>query len=169
MKILSLKFLKTQKLNPSIIIDGKAVKLKRNSFGNYEIKHQTEKDKVEVVIHRYLEFSSPLWLFWSLLYFVISIFGIFDYRLDLKCVVINCRFIVPLDDNEENVVLVNLNDIKSEKAVTLQYKHKLDIIANNYFVDDKVRKRTKIILILRIAIFSLLVVFIGFLLFKKYL
>lgn len=169
MKILTLKFLKTQKLNPSILVDGKAVKLEKNSFGNYEIKHQTENDKVEVIIRRYLELSSPLWLLLSLLYFVISIFGIFDYRLDLKCVVINCKFIVPLDDNEENIVLVNLNDTKSDKAVTLQYKHKLDIIANNYFVDEKVRQRTKIVLILRIILFSLFVLFIGFLLFKNYL
>lgn len=50
MKQFNLKLTNVGNASPSILIDGKPIKVKKNAFGNIEYSCQTEKDSVNVVI-----------------------------------------------------------------------------------------------------------------------
>jgi len=169
MRELKLKLINIQKLNPTILIDGKAKKIKKNEFGSYEINHTTENNKVEIIIRRYLELSGALWLFWSILYFIVSLCGIFDSKLDFKCIVVDCKFIVNLNNNSTSINLI-LNEINEQgEAISFESETPIDILSNHYFVDKKIKKRTKIILALRIILSCILIATLAFFLIKKYL
>lgn len=169
MKELKLKLINIQKLNPTILIDGKAKKIKKNEFGSYEINHQTEHDKVEIVIRRYLELSGALWLFWSMLYFIVSLCGIFDSKLDFKCIVIDCKFIVSLKSDSTSVNLTLNEATEQGKAINIESITPIEILTNNYYVDKKIKKRTKIIFILRIVLSCIFIAALSFFIIKKYL
>ena len=60
-----------------VTVNGKKEKFVSNGRGSYELKISAN-ENVEIQIKRRHELNSPAWLFWGLLFFIISCFGIFD-------------------------------------------------------------------------------------------
>jgi len=85
MKNLKVKITGVGKQNYLISIDEKPVQLKKNSFGSYEHDAQTEKDSVNIKIKTVHEMNSKYWFLTNIFFFIISIFGIFDYRFPKRC------------------------------------------------------------------------------------
>lgn len=147
----------SSKFHPYMMIDGKKVKYKKNQFGFYEINYQTEKENVEMHIYKYLELQGKFWFLYALLSFIISVFGIFEPLYDKKCVVINCKFALKL--NEQNEMKIQFNNmIKEGKAVDIESNFEVEELNNSYFVDEKAKKRWKILLAFKILVWIVLVI-----------
>lgn len=148
MNELTIKLSNTKHLSPTMIIDGKPVKFKKNKFGSLESTVMTEKNTVEFYIYSFLELSSPYWWLWNLLFWFISFFGLFDVPYSKNYTRINCKFTINLKENtkfEGNFLRTN-----SQKA--LEYTCDSEVIetTNNYFIDEKVKTRRKLTILLRV-------------------
>ena len=151
MNTLNLKILGAGKINPTINIDGKSVKFKKNEFGSYSTNFTTEKEQVEIVIYKYLEINGKLWFLMSILFFIISLFGLLDTRYDRKCVVVDCKFLVNLQEKTE--MTIKVNSLTNEgKAVECTCNTEFQEISNQYYVDKRAKKRLKILLAVKIIL-----------------
>ncbi len=160
MKELNLKILGSAQIKPTILIDNKKVKSKKNKYGSYDILYTTEKDHVEVSICKYLEINGKLWFLMSMLFWLISFFGIFDVPYDRKCIVLNCKFNLEL--KEKNNVSVKFNTIKTQgEAVTIETDSKYEILSNFYYLDKKAKKRVVFLRIFKLISFVLVVILVA--------
>lgn len=166
MNNLSLKLVNAGSFNPTILIDGKTVKQKKNKYGSYEINYSTANSKAEIRVYRYLELGGKLWPLMSLLFFVISVFGIFDIPYSKKSVVLDCCFNVDLSENTK--VKFTFNDpAKTEKAITIESESNVQEIKNIFYVDKKVDLRRKILMIVKTVVWIGLALLVGILVIKK--
>ena len=108
MKNLKIKITGISKQNHLIVIDDKEINVKKNSFGSYEQIVQTEKESVNIKIKTILEIKSNFWFITNLFFFIISLFGILDYRFPKKCLVISyeANIKVPNEQNEATISLL---------------------------------------------------------------
>ena len=81
---------------PYLVIDGKNIPYKRNATGSYDAVYTTDKDSANILVYKYLEIRGKLWWLMSLLFFFVSVFGIFDSRYDKKCIVAHLEYNVRL-------------------------------------------------------------------------
>lgn len=151
-------------LNKDVVlqIDNQTVKPKKNSFGNYSVNYQTEKDCAVVSITKRHELESKLWFLWQMLFFFLSIFGIFDRRVDKTCKIIDIQLEVPMQD-ETNLTIVWNNYVKKgEKNLDIQCDTEVKEIKNEYFVDKTAKEKLKKLRIAKIIstiLLALVVVF----------
>ena len=132
-----------------IKIDDKKVNVLKNKYGNKAVIYETENPTVNIKIKKYLEINSRAWFFWQMLFFFLSVFGIFDFKLDKKCVVIDCEFEVKLE--EITTLNLSMNYVKSlEKALKVDSNADIKEIKNVAYVDEKAKKRMKILKITKI-------------------
>ena len=132
-----------------IKIDDKKVNVLKNKYGNKAVIYETENPTVNIKIKKYLEINSRAWFFWQMLFFFLSVFGIFDFKLDKKCVVIDCEFEVKLE--EITTLNLSMNYVKSlEKALKVDSNADIKEIKNVAYVDEKAKKRIKILKITKI-------------------
>ena len=123
-------------------VDDKPVNLKRNKSGGLIGSCQTENHKVKIQVYRLLDVGGTLWFITQLLFFLVSIFGIFDARHKEKCVVMEYEADVELGEN--NSITLKLNQQKeNEKAVTVETTLAVEELTNRYFVDTKAKKKLK--------------------------
>lgn len=140
-----------------IKIDDKKVNLLKNKFGNKVVIYETENPTVNIKIKKYLEINSKAWLLWQMLFFFLSVFGIFDFKLDKKCVVIDCEFEVKLE--EITTLNISMNYVRSlEKALKVDSNADVNEIKNIAYVDEKAKKRMKVLKITKICTFAALLV-----------
>lgn len=166
MNTLNLKLVNASKLKPTILIDGKAVKAKQNKYGSYQIEYKTQSAKVNVKVFRFLELSGKLWLLMSLLFFIVSVFGLFDVPYSKNYIVLDCEFEIDLTQNT-NVVFTFNNSTDKEKAIEIESEIKVTEIKNSFYEDKKVKTRNKIVNIARFVLFVIIAICIGLLISKK--
>ena len=147
----------SSKLNPIVKIDDSVIKGKKNEFGSYEASYETEKDEVEISISRNLELNSKLWWLYSLLSFIVSIFGIFEPPYDRKNIVVDCKFVVKLNDINE--IKIKFNSMaKQGKAVEIETQNEFNEIKNEYYVDKKAKTKWRILIILKLIIWVAIII-----------
>ncbi len=168
MKQFNLKLTNVGNASPSILIDGKPVKVKKNAFGNIEYSCQTEKDSVNVVIKRYLELGSRHWLWMGIVFLIISVFGIFDTRYSKSTQTISFEANIPLDND-----VTNFEGKLSSKneGVAVEYKCNSEVaeISNQIEDNPKIKKRRKIMLALRIIMIVAFVATLAGVLISKFI
>ena len=143
-----------------IKVDDKKVKIVKNKFGNRVVEYETENPTVNIKIKKYLEINSRAWFFWQLLFFFVSFFGIFDIRADRRCVILDCEFDVKLE--EITTLNISMNYAKSvEKALKIDSNAEVNEIKNVAYVDEKAKKRMKIMRFVKIFTVVAVVVAIG--------
>ena len=147
----------SSKLNPIVKIDDSVIKGKKNEFGSYEASYETEKDEVEISISRNLELNSKLWWLYSLISFIVSIFGIFEPPYDRKNIVVDCKFVVKLNDINE--IKIKFNSMaKQGKAVEIETQNEFNEIKNEYYVDKKAKTKWRILIILKLVIWVAIII-----------
>lgn len=168
MKTLNLKLTGVNsKVIPNIEVDGKNVKCKKNEFGAFEADIQTEKDEVEVVFSRVLELKSRFWWLFALISFIVSIFGLFEPPYDRKCISIDCKFKIKL--NETNNVKVIFNRLsKQGKAVEIETENEFEEIKNEYKTDKTAKTRWIILLVIKLLVWLGLAILGGYYLVKTF-
>lgn len=156
MKTLNITLKGASKLSPNVLVDGEFVKLKKNQFGNYIASIETEKSEVDLVIQKYHELSGNLWFLMSVLFFVISLFGLFDIRYGKNNCVIDSKFHIKLNEDVTHfVATMDLNKVGS--AITFESNAEINEELNVCFEDEVVKKRKKILLATKIILWLLLI------------
>lgn len=146
-----LKFKTVTGANPVITIDGKRVKFKKNSFGNFEAKTDIA-DGARLSLVCWDTILSPLWLLWEMLYFIISFFGIFDFRKDrIKRATEFEAVLHPTEENNKATLTVIRSTGEGSPAAELECNFDAEIIKNSYSDYELIRRRRIIALIIKIA------------------
>ncbi len=149
MKQVNVKFFGFNAERYGVFVDGEHVEAKRDKSGSIEFGFTTEKETVDFQVIKYLEINGPLWFLFSLLFFFVGIFGIFSPRYGAKCIVMDYRLnLTPVKDVNKVAIrfmspLVNGKKV-SGKVATVESDCEVQEIANEYYVDEKARKRIKI-------------------------
>lgn len=147
-------------------IDNTPIKLKKNRNGTYEGVYTTEKDNVELCVYKYLEIKSKLWLLMSLLFFIVSLFGILSPRYDKRCIVLEYKVNLKLKDNTEVKLSAN-RFVNGGKAfeITTNAEHKE--LKNLIYVDNIAKKRLRILRVIEAIMWVVLVIVLIAVLAKK--
>ncbi len=100
---------------------------------------QTEKAQVRVAVCRYLDVGGPLWFITQLLFFIISIFGIFDARGRGKYLVADCQTDIYLKQTCDLTVRINPPK-KNAKVAEFTGDIWLAEWSNKYVADKRAKK-----------------------------
>lgn len=168
MRILNLRVRGYKNLAPIVKVDGNLVKLKKNKFGSYSIDYETDKDKVEVSIYKYLEISGRLWWLFTPLFFIISIFGLLDPVRDGKPVIVDSKFVIDMTSSENRKLDLVLDRFTEEsgKAFAIEGDLSVEEISNVYFVDPVIKRRQNIMRVVKVLLAVGTAVLVGLLLSK---
>ena len=101
---------------------------------------QTEKAQVRVAVCRYLDVGGPLWFITQLLFFIISIFGIFDVHGRGKYLVADCQMDVYIKETCDLTVKINPPK-KNAKVATFVGDVWLAEWSNKYVPDERAKKK----------------------------
>lgn len=146
-----IKFRTVTGANPVITLDGKRVKFKKNSFGNFEAKVDIP-DGARLKLICWDTILSPLWLLWEMLYFIVSFFGIFDFRKDrIKRAFEFEAVLHPTTADPKATLTVIRSGGEGSPAAELECNFEAEIIKNNYSDYELIKKRRIIALIIKIA------------------
>lgn len=146
----------------SIIVDGKSPKVNGNGKGNKCFSIETNKDCIDLIIYKTHYYVGVFWFLWEMLYFIISIFGIFDMYRDKRCLVIDCRYTIAVN----NDMKVTLKRVKFENyGLYLEVLGDLDAKehSNIQYFDEKAQKRHKIMKRIKLVIIIAVIFLIIFL------
>lgn len=143
---------------PSVYVfaDGKLLNFKKQN-GTHVCRVETENDECEITVCRITEMCSKFWFLYSMLFFFISLMGIFDAKSDKKYYFIRYRTVLTL--NGEHNVTLNVNRYNTSKLNT-QKQFAVNCVCNcfrneyenEYYVDEQVRKRLKTLKITKLLI-----------------
>lgn len=101
-----------------------------------------EADKAEIVIYKTHIYNGKCWFWWSLLYFIISIFGIFDVRQNARCLVVDCRFNINLEKDTKTTLKIN-NFEDGGRFADIESETPIELINNVQYFDKQAQKRHK--------------------------
>lgn len=126
-----------------IMINEKLVKPKKNKFGGLSVNYSTESETCNLKIFNYFENSGKLWYLIYAVYFLISVFGLFDLPLRKKR--LNVVLSTNLNLSEHCTFNVKLNAPKNnEEYATIESENTFEIIDNRAFINTTIKKRIKI-------------------------
>lgn len=135
--------------NPSLFIDGERVYTKKSKNGEYTCRFETEKDSVELSVYKFLEINGKFWFLYSILFFFISLLGIFDAHYDNKCYCLKYKTVLTLNE-ETNVKLVFNQFKESGAAINCTADCPAEETENEYYTDKQAKKRLKIMRIVKL-------------------
>ncbi len=144
------------KLAMVVLIDGKTIRGKKKRDKTI-YNFNTTKNMIDVNIFNVVELDSPVWWLWSIFYFIIGIFGIFDRGFGKMTDRIECAFRVSMADN------VNMSVgtwYKDNSVCTVQCDTMYKEIKNKVWQDDSLKKKIKLNKLLRVGLWlvSILVI-----------
>lgn len=152
MKTLYLKITGSQNLSNTVVyIDNKPAELKRNEFQNLTCNYETENESVNVKIYKMLDVGGIWWFITQLLFFIISIFGIFDARTKNRALSLEYEADVELKDNSSLTLGLN---VPKENGTAFKVETDLNLVGktNKFFVDVNAKKKFKYLLISKILL-----------------
>lgn len=134
-----------------VCIDGQPIKLKKNEFGSAETQIQTENTDVILQIYNPKhELSGKHWFLMSILFFIVSIFGLFDKRTSKKFYSLEYSGVIPVNGNESLDIAIAFAK-SGEKAITCKSGNFDDNESNIFNSDDVLKKRYKKVRLVKIA------------------
>lgn len=139
------------------MLDGTPIKLKRNRSGLYEGLYTTEKDNIELSVYKYLEIKSKLWLLMSLVFFVVSLFGLISPRYDKRCIVLEYKVNIKLKENTEVKLSAN-RFVDKGRAFEITTDADAKEIKNIAYVDKLAKKRLRILRAIEVVLWIALII-----------
>lgn len=153
---LNLKVKSVNGANPVVKIDGKRIRLKKNKFGNYFADIDVA-DGAELSMICWDTILSPLWMLWEMLFFVVSVFGIFDWGRDkFRNSAEFSAILHPCENAQATVKFIRAQG-EDSPAAELECDFDAEIVKNTCNCFDTVKRRRKIALLIKIAAWVLLV------------
>lgn len=149
-------------LMPIIEIDGEEVKLKKNKYGNQIATISSNYNSVQINIYTPIhELNRNNWFFMSMLFFIISIFGIFDKRYNKKFYTLSYEGYLNFNNGE--TITLKFNNLKSgKKAITCDSIGFEDNYTNAYTIDQNAKRHYKILKYCKLFMWFLLILGIVF-------
>lgn len=126
----------------SVYIDDAPVEYTKNKKGQWTCKFQTENDKVNIKVYRMLDVGGILWFLTQILFFIISVFGIFDVHRKERCLVIDFEAEVELTE-QNNITLQFALPKEGQAAINVQTDLPTQMISNSYYTDTESKKIRK--------------------------
>ena len=166
MKKLTLVLAGNLNFAPYVLIDNKKIKFKKNRMGHRIYEIETDKEEVEIEIFKWFEIESKHWMFFSLFFFMISFFGLFDVNDDKLPYSLKYKGKIKINE-EDNYLKIILNSFRpGERAFVWEGNCSIDYNDTNiYFIDNmvverrkKIKKLKRIIRICGIALLSIILV-----------
>lgn len=155
--ILDLQFVGLQEMKKHITINGKLAKPKKNKQNEYIHSAKSADGNYEVIIYKNHQYVGKNWFWWNLLFFVISIFGIFDMWHGSKFLVIDSRFKISIS-NDSKLIIRRQNFEDGGKYVLLEGDAKVEEICNIQFQDKLAKKRHSKMKKIKIALTAVVVI-----------
>lgn len=143
MKTLNLSFSGNYKPLTEIYVDGKRVSLKKKKKERIA-SLQTEKDFAELEIKRYSRYNFKLWFLNELVFFIFSIFGIFDQRFGNFYYETACKIQIPLTNASTNFSFRFLTPKHEGEVVRIEKGSVGEVVENKYLRNNILAKRAKI-------------------------
>ncbi len=156
MKKLTLTFINSVATETAVVIDNKLLSGKIKKGKTY-YEYETEKDEVTLNIFSVHEFTGKFWWLFAFIYYVISVFGLFNPKYETKGKVFNYKANVTLTENTEIILAYPISKV-GQKALVFKNAEYLDNESNVYYVDEKIKKRIKGFIPVKIITFILAVV-----------
>ncbi|MGM9971746.1 MAG: hypothetical protein ACI35W_05000 [Anaeroplasmataceae bacterium] len=152
--------------NPCIMINNEIVKYKKNEYNSYEINYQTGSDRVELYICNYLELQNKWWLITYLIFFIISIFGLFLPGYDKRCRCVSSKCILYL--KEDSNMKISFNSFNENgNALVFDSDFQYEELSNIYYINKRIKRRTKLLSVLKVLIWIIIIICIVILLKNK--
>ena len=149
--------------NSLIFLDDKLIKTKKDSFGNKMFKGQTSKNEISLKIYKVQELTLKNWWLYEILYFILSIFGLFDYRA--KTGFYDVTYEANIKLNEDTQLELNF-DRKTENAFTVKATNtELNEKENKKEQNLKAKKRFKWTIVCKVLAWILAAVVVSLCLF----
>lgn len=165
MKTLNLKIRGGIGLNPLIQIDGKNVEYKKDKYEAIEINYKTESDFVDLKIQNVLEIKGKFWWLTQMFFFIISLFGILNPKLNKNLYSIDYQAKINLIE-EQNDIVLKLNSTNINKpAIEIVGDVNVEEEVNQIIIDKEAKKRKKVLLISKIISWILLIVITALIIF----
>ena len=161
MSKLKLEFRNTKRFAPIVHVNGQPAALTYDRYGNGTCEVE-KAECISVELKRIFEESTKAWFWFDLLYFIVSLFGIFDVRRDKTCRAANVSMrLYPnlASPADENVVIRGGNFRANTPAVTVEGTCRAEILQNTFYCDAVAKKNVKIAKTLRTLfwVFALIV------------
>lgn len=156
MSRISLKIRSIAGTSPLVKIDGKRIRCKKNSFGNYDASVDVE-DGARLTLSCWDTILSPLWLVWEMLFFAISLFGIFDFQRDKLKRAAEFEAVLHPHENSTATLTVIRSAGEGSPAAKLECDFDAEVVKNEYSGFETIKKRRTIALIIKLAIWIALI------------
>jgi len=127
----------------NMTINGKYQKVKKVRRSNLRyVEFETDEKVSQVSICKTHEYVGKLWWLWNLVYFFVSIFGLFDNKIDKRCGIIDCKFKV--NTEKDTVVKLEVQNFgENDKFANIESESNVTEIANVFKFDTEAQKKHK--------------------------
>ncbi|MGN0761169.1 MAG: hypothetical protein ACI4MV_04410 [Christensenellales bacterium] len=110
MSLLNIKVRSLKKYAIQVAVDGSPIKGKSDKTGNMIYTYSTDNAETKVEIFNVNELTFPLWWLWSIFYFFIGVFGIFDPGYGNNFFDVRCNFSVDTTRDANLQVKIGVSD-----------------------------------------------------------
>lgn len=160
MKNLNIKVVNKGPFEAYLLVDGKNQKIKKNQFGSLMASVESEKDEVEVVISEWNDYKSRTWFVTNIIFFVISVFGIFDIKTNKRFCSIDFKAKIKMDKEDNNLTFTYNRFEDGKIAIVHEGDCNIEIFSNKYFIDTVAKRRYKIMRWIKLLIWLLTIMVI---------
>lgn len=134
-------------LNPNVLVEGKLIEYKKNKKNQKVYTIETEKDEVNIEISKWDELEGKWGLFIAIIFFIVSLFGLFDIKQKNRWHTVKYKGKIKVDKEVENPQLVLImNGFKvNEKAFFYEGNCQIeDNESNRYLINEEIKHKEKI-------------------------
>ncbi len=170
MSKLQLKFINNVRLNAIYILDGiQIVPNKKNKYKNYIYEVETEKKELELQIYSIHELSDRFWFLWTIFFFIIGLFGIFNPRYDKRCM--DLRYIGKIHIEQDSELTIAFKTcMDGKKALTFKGNCLIEDNDTNVYRKNKTLcRRFRIIKWIKIGIVVFIIILGVILIIKQFI
>lgn len=116
---------------------------KRKKSKRYAAEVETENTKVELVVKRHTLLQFRLWWFWEILFYILSVFGMFDIHGTTKNICqAACRLSLPAEEGATYTFTIG-NAIRGKKVLRFNEGTPVEEKENLYYLSPAMEKRRK--------------------------
>ncbi|MBQ3494393.1 MAG: hypothetical protein IJA69_03160 [Clostridia bacterium] len=138
---LELEFTSYNDALENIYINGKKQKLIRKRNKTCICTAEVEGDVAEVQIVKSNHYATKNWFWWNLLYFFVSVFGLFDNHQNKRIVSVDCSFRV--DTTADKKLMLKIQNFADGGEFVSFLGEEVEQISNIQSYDKEAQKRNK--------------------------
>ena len=143
MKQVKIKMNDKIKLGAMVFVDNERMSFKKNSSGQLEACLETDDNRIKLEIIKYHQYDSKYWCLWSILFFLVSVLGIFDNRNRKNTYTVDVSYVFDLTADKNEIFI----DIKKEvDSISILLNSNLNYVKNDGVccINTNAKKRLKI-------------------------